>query len=325
MSDGGKSPIPYERPGSGGISRWQFRLLLALGVANLALTLQIAYAPGAGAAIKKWWNDHQTARRVAAQLRQVAAHTEASGKVVWDDNPETAPALLQGPGYRRVPIYTGANPLVNLPTGALASPPAFGNMVHSMLHSRRSRTPEDVGVLFLHGLKTASGEERLVLVHVYCRWDLRDVRWWGEGQSARGATGNMTQLLDVDAAAFTTDGGKTYPRVDQGAGARLLVHDERNPRILRFEYTPSAGDKPEQFKVDAREWYRFYAGQVDPQDPSRFTIDYEVNGVRGTMRGWLRDNGTLELKPSTGAMVGSRWYPLVAGPATAPATGSAAE
>jgi hypothetical protein len=35
---------------------------------------------------------------------------------------------------------------------------------------------------------------------------------------------------------------------------------------------------------------RFFAGQPDPQDESHFTIDYELEGIRGTIDGWLRDS-----------------------------------
>jgi hypothetical protein len=34
---------------------------------------------------------------------------------------------------------------------------------------------------------------------------------------------------------------------------------------------------------------RFFAGQPDPDDESHFTIDYEIDGTRGTLDGWLSD------------------------------------
>jgi hypothetical protein len=34
---------------------------------------------------------------------------------------------------------------------------------------------------------------------------------------------------------------------------------------------------------------RLFAGRLDPADESHFTIDYELNGDRGTIDGWLRD------------------------------------
>jgi hypothetical protein len=53
---------------------------------------------------------------------------------------------------------------------------------------------------------------------------------------------------------------------------------------------------------------RLYAGRADPEDESHFTIDYESDGTKGTLDGWLRDrpgDGStapgpiLELKPGS--------------------------
>ncbi|HTW93433.1 MAG TPA: hypothetical protein VMD30_01480, partial [Tepidisphaeraceae bacterium] len=48
---------------------------------------------------------------------------------------------------------------------------------------------------------------------------------------------------------------------------------------------------------------RFFAGQSDAADPSHFTIDYEWDdGVRGTVDGWLLDNGLIhcQVRPGPG-------------------------
>lgn len=42
---------------------------------------------------------------------------------------------------------------------------------------------------------------------------------------------------------------------------------------------------------------RFFAGQPDPNDESHFTIDYEVDGIRNTIDGWLLDDDTVKLEP----------------------------
>ena len=36
---------------------------------------------------------------------------------------------------------------------------------------------------------------------------------------------------------------------------------------------------------------RWYAGQPDELDPTHFTIDYEIAGQRGTIDGYLSDDG----------------------------------
>ncbi|HEY8748398.1 MAG TPA: hypothetical protein VIM11_10510 [Tepidisphaeraceae bacterium] len=42
---------------------------------------------------------------------------------------------------------------------------------------------------------------------------------------------------------------------------------------------------------------RFYGGQLDPEDPKHLTIEYEANGHKGTIDGWLFvDNLRLQLR-----------------------------
>jgi hypothetical protein len=61
--------------------------------------------------------------------------------------------------------------------------------------------------------------------------------------------------------------------------------------------------------VDRRDHFRFHAGQLDPNDPGHFTVDYEHDGVRGTIHGRLKDNGSVELRPDAGTMTGEYWNP----------------
>jgi hypothetical protein len=41
---------------------------------------------------------------------------------------------------------------------------------------------------------------------------------------------------------------------------------------------------------------KLYAGQADPADESHFTIDFETQGVRGTIDGWLLPDDTVILQ-----------------------------
>ena len=45
---------------------------------------------------------------------------------------------------------------------------------------------------------------------------------------------------------------------------------------------------------------RFFAGQPDPNDASHFSIDYEVEGEKGTIDGWLQDNDTVKMEVRDG-------------------------
>ncbi|HEX4125453.1 MAG TPA: hypothetical protein VHY37_12050 [Tepidisphaeraceae bacterium] len=64
----------------------------------------------------------------------------------------------------------------------------------------------------------------------------------------------------------------------------------------------------------SRGLFRFYAGQPDPADPSRFTIDYTYDGIPGTIDGMVTDTGVVILTPRTGAvirgMASNVWSPV---------------
>lgn len=61
---------------------------------------------------------------------------------------------------------------------------------------------------------------------------------------------------------------------------------------------------------DSRGLFRFYAGQPDPADSSRFTIDYTYDGKPGTIDGEVTNTGDIVLKPRTGVIgYGNSWKP----------------
>ena len=62
--------------------------------------------------------------------------------------------------------------------------------------------------------------------------------------------------------------------------------------------------------------FKLYAGQIDPHDPSRFTIPYDFNGERGEFIGQLHDDDSISLKSADGAKMPKRF----AAPATKPST-----
>jgi hypothetical protein len=45
---------------------------------------------------------------------------------------------------------------------------------------------------------------------------------------------------------------------------------------------------------------RIFAGQADGDDRSHFTIEYELNGQRGTLDGWLENDDTINIKLRSG-------------------------
>jgi hypothetical protein len=63
----------------------------------------------------------------------------------------------------------------------------------------------------------------------------------------------------------------------------------------RERFPSSHGTAALPIEIDATYPFRFFAGQVDPQNPSRFMIPFERDGRRAMVEGRLRDDETVRL------------------------------
>jgi hypothetical protein len=99
---------------------------------------------------------------------------------------------------------------------------------------------------------------------------------------ARQTPAGRTWLIAVDFHA--TGGGVLATRSIQPAtlGRRSSDSGGRAMGGSFFGMTPGA---------------RFFAGQPDRDDPSHFTIEYEVNGRREILDGWLDNDGRVKIEP----------------------------
>ena len=92
------------------------------------------------------------------------------------------------------------------------------------------------------------------------------------------------------------------------SGIHVIVDAGRTLQLLAAVIEPGSLASPPKavgrpapalgIEVRPGDRLRLYAGQPDPADPSRFTIDYDCNGVRGTLIGTLGPNDTVTLTPS---------------------------
>ena len=86
------------------------------------------------------------------------------------------------------------------------------------------------------------------------------------------------------------------------SGDSLKIVQSKGEQIpIRWVDGVLRADRPAEHNV------RFYAGQLDPNDPSHFTIDYELNGVRNVIDGWLTDDDFLRIRPRGGKVAGGDW------------------
>jgi hypothetical protein len=212
-------------------------------------------------------------------------------------------------------------PLSNWPRWAAAKSPAVLDEVWAGLSPYHHRfpgvggeqtvDPDEHGLVFLHGLRTPAGATRLVCVYVQGPLSLRQLGGVIPPAVAGSVSGKATRTLRLVANPCLPGGGNKPITLVKDGRATLLVYPAgmgQGPPIS-WTFTPAANGQSEQFDIKIPEVFRFYAGQPDPADPSHFTIDYDLNGQRGTIHGYLRNDDSIQLKPSGGKTVGDRWYP----------------
>ena len=267
-------------PGRSLVTRIGRRRLVWLAIiGSVVLTLTIWSDP-VSQRFARW-----RAERSYRQVQQSClTYTAPADRVVYEEDPAYATDLLKlSPSY--APII-GANAL-NRPIAApMLQPPV---MFTEPLWTRYSGgvhpiAPAPLGAAFMGERTTRSGERRLVCVGLAMQ--LRQ-------PSSTGAPWSMNRWLQ--AWSFKV-GSLDGP--DQLAPMGQMFIDSRTPRARPGESDPLTGDPRNPFNPPFP--LRLYAGQPDPNDRSRFTIGYELQGRRGVIAGRLHDNGTIEFIPDIG-------------------------
>lgn len=179
------------------------------------------------------------------------AYTSPPGRVVYEEEPASAKALLASPDYAAAEFneqFAGYRPW-------------------SWQEFRFIATDAD-GLVFSHERTAPAGTRRLVIVEV-----------------------------------------AVAPPVPPQAGPL-----RQELRLLNYVIRPgSFGEVPEVANNQAFGWtvqkfsalapadrVRLFAGQPDAADPTHFTIGYAVNGVPGTIDGWLGDDERVKLQVRKG-------------------------
>lgn len=307
-------PLQYQIAPSP-VTRGQFRLLLFLLLIQVVVSVQSAYAPGFVGWVKQRWAEHEQAaahraqvRQNFAAMRQCLAHMEPAGKVVWDEDPDRAAALLGGTGYEPITAYATnlpgvvANAIPRIAAAAdvrAISVPNLGDL------SRQASSNH--ALAFLHGRRVPGGPERLVVVSIGAMVQATP------DQGAMDPDGPTTvhvykaQSFVAQSFGFSPDGeavGDGAPRCD------LAIEDSSSGVAMPAHWSPPASPgEPGTLRVDYRDQLRVFAGQPDPADASHFTIPYDLDGRPGILDGWLKPDGSVQLEPRAGKRVNVIWYP----------------
>ena len=301
-------------PGRSPVSRRQFRVLLILTLVNTLMLGAFVAGPGLSKLVGGWWRDYkgwQAGRAAAKQARQIRAqfeadyrkllsHADPPDKVVYEEDADRARNLADATGYA-VGRTTGRGFVYLIPKPwqfpVKAQHPAL------MLSMQSGPNPA-AAPLFVGGLKSPSGEERLVVVTLDCEVSSETISLADfhppEGTSQRRSWIGTERMI-----SFATFRPHDRDTTLVGTAYRRLQIQQPPERRALVKWTKTTSWENGRIEVEPGQVMRFFAGQVDPADPSHFTIRYEMNGVVGWFDGWLRDDGNVVLEPRAGRVVQS--------------------
>lgn len=221
---------------------------------------------GVSAACSRWGGAAWHQARLLYWQRQCLRYTTPADQIVYDEDPINAAKLLAADSqYAPYPLKRGgiSAPSAGLPVNAAAHVPACWTRFESL-----TNTPVAIqwargygSIAFLHERVSPSGHRRLV-----------GVRYFPDTNSfvASFLNGYNCNTEAITPATLT---------MPPAPAMRAYLIDvlsgwPRHPPMVRM-----------------------YAGQIDPNDPSRFTIRYEMWGQTDTLDGRLEDNDDVTLTP----------------------------
>lgn len=255
-SDSDKAVIPATLDYAVEPSRWRWRSRRAI---QFLLLVGLIFAG--------WrWGPQIWARTTLLYWqRQCLNYSPSPDMVILQANPAAAQALLQTSDYRRANVFhmkEGKEGAGNAPVIAFhRHPPAWDELAQRSPHLSNTGSPNQVtAICFMGELKTPAGEQFLVIVQTSL---FIEIEQRNDSPSA------IFQILTVSPVTFLERPGQLSWPVEKHISAMIWSL----PKNIRI-----------------------FAGQRDPQDPSRFSIRYQAQGQEGFIDGWIANNGSINLQ-----------------------------
>jgi hypothetical protein len=219
---------------------------------------------GIGAASWRWGGAAWHQARLLYWQRQCLRYTAPADQIVYDEDPINAAKLLAGDsqyGAYALKRRSGPTPVTGSSVNAAARVPDCWLRFGSITATTPKWGRGNGAVTFLHERVSRSGHRRLVCV-----------RYFPEADTfvASLINGYNYSADAITPAAFT----KPPVRALLVYVIDVLSGWPRHPPMVRM-----------------------YAGQIDPNDSSRFTIRYQMWAQSDTLDGRLEDNDDVTLTP----------------------------
>jgi hypothetical protein len=315
------SPVSTElqyAKSSGGVTRRQMNLLLMFVVIDTLLFAAFVCLPTASPYLKGMWADYQKRREdarhtavVAGKLEACLKHTAPADQTLYVEEPVGANQLLAadaGAVLLRRELGTrqpGSVVLDSMANAALRAsgwqPPARAETAAEALAWRdlQPKPYPSIGegetTLFLHEMKTPSGQQRLVIISFIAEQYINETgAKKGPQRHYQIETIRTFKATVLDPQRPGADAGQTRVVINDPAGARTQL-------LAAFEKGDDAHPVVDLQPVGR---WRVFAGQADPADATHLTIGYEIDGKMAVIDGRLNDGDRLMLTPRVGRMVG---------------------
>jgi hypothetical protein len=313
-----------------------FRLMVGLMLVNTVLIASSVLGPQLFPFLRGQWQQWQARRAAAAQARadlairqQCLVHKMPQGKVVYEEDPDAAAKLLAGGAgeYHAAVNFPQHPPPGWMPPVTAAPPKDYTEFLRVAFN--RNVGGGEYPLLFLHERSTPGGQKHLVTVSLVPGFQFNEPltraedegiggRYGGGGYPGnRGRGGERPQGLKVAPgetvfvmekrrvlSVVTYLSGQAGTAVADYRGKRsalsrsfmLELPDSKSWVVARVMQNPPGNEPP---KLNYGHRLRFLAGQPDPNDPSHFTIPYQLDGRDGVIDGWVKDGG-IDLRPREG-------------------------
>jgi hypothetical protein len=334
------------------ITRRQMNFFLLLLFINTLLFAGFVCLPSASPWLKQTWADFQARRQqkkqaaaaaanLAAAFKDCLAYTMSPDKVVYAEAPADVSKLLASDGRANtlatVPEMItpegggidGAQVrrlFVNLtwqPPAMTQTTPALSALFNALPAENRGFIPAGGATVFLHEMKTPSGQRRLVCVNLHVEqvviYSRPDDRRSGVGRSGSGGATRYELQTRRALRATVID-----PQNPAAAAVTVLLLDDSREIPPPAPQSDSA-EAPVKRTIRPGPQWKIFAAQPDPNDSTHFTIRYELDGKPAVIDGRLNDGDRLILTPPTGKLI--TWnngyeytWDINATPATQPAT-----
>lgn len=210
------------------------------------------------------WGAHALSRsNVLYAQRRCLSYTASPEQVVYEEEPTRVAGMLkQSGGYVSYPLERHLGKKSR--AAAATIPDCWRQFIPLVprLPYPFPRTGDAAGaILFLHERTSPAGHRRLVCVRYYAE--------------TFSFTPNFIESYNIESNAITP--------------ATWTAPPARSNRPLSVAVTSGFPHQPPNVRI--------FAGQIDPNDPARFTIRYQMWGREDVLDGRLMDDDTVSLQP----------------------------